>query len=293
MRIGYPCINNSIGCTANNTFRIKSYSHERLIETVDKNLDALMMILQFNVENNLLFFRIGSSLVPFASHAICDFDWAKHFKQRFDEVGKFIKANNLRISMHPDQFVVINSPNADIVERSVAELRYQCSLLEYMNLGPDAKVQIHVGGMYGDKLASTNRFIESYKLLPDEIKKRLVIENDDRLYSAQDCLNIYEAVGVPIIFDNLHFDCLNNQENMLDAFELTANTWQAKDGIPMIDYSTQELGARLGKHTGTIDEQHFKEFLKITKDFDFDIMLEIKDKEASAFKAHKIMKALR
>lgn len=293
MKIGYPCINNSIDCTANNTFRIKSYSQERLIETVNKNLDALMKILQFNVENNLLFFRIGSSMVPFASHSICNFDWGRHFEQRFNEIGRFIKSHDIRISMHPDQFVVINSPNADIVQRSVAELEYHCKLLECMRLDSDAKVQIHVGGIYGDKLASTSRFIESYKLLHDDVKKRLVIENDDRLYSTRDCLNIFEATGIPIIFDNLHFDCLNNQENMLDAFKLTASTWQAKDGKSMIDYSTQEFGARLGKHTSSIDEQHFKEFLKITKEFDFDVMLEIKDKEASALKAHKIMKALR
>lgn len=290
MKIGYPCINNSIGCTANNTFRIKSYSQERLIATINKNLDALEKILQFNLENDLLFFRIGSSLIPFASHPICDLDWGKYFEKRLDGIGKFTKTNNIRISMHPDQFVVINSPNIEIVERSIAELEYQCKILECMGLEGDTKVQIHVGGVYGDKLASTLRFIENYKLLPASVKKRLVIENDDRLYSTQDCLSIFEATGVPVIFDNLHFDCLNNQENMLEAFKLTAGTWQAKDGIPMIDYSTQEFGARLGKHINSIDGQHFAQFLTRTKDFDFDIMLEIKDKELSALKAYRIMK---
>jgi UV DNA damage endonuclease len=292
MKIGYPCINNSISGTSNGTFRLKSYSQDRLIEVVEKNLEALMAILQFNIEHDLLFFRIGSSIIPFASHPVCDLNWSKHFERKLKNLGDFIKKHNIRISMHPDQFVVINSLSADIVQRSVAELEYQCKFLDSLGLESDAKLQIHVGGMYGDKQASMIRFVENYKLLSENLRKRLVIENDDRLYSVQDCLYIHEATGIPIIFDNLHFDCLNNQENMLDAFKLTASTWKKNDGIPMIDYSTQEPDARVGNHTKTINEQHFEEFLKLTKDFDFDIMLEIKDKELSALKAHKVMKSL-
>jgi UV DNA damage endonuclease len=293
MKIGYPCINNSIGGTANSTFRLKSYSKERLIETIEKNLEALMRTLQFNIENNLLFFRIGSGIIPFASHPICDLDWNGHFAGKLKIVGEFIKKHNIRISMHPDQFVVINSPNPEIVARSVAELEYHCRLLSAMGLKSDAKVQIHVGGVYGDKSASVHRFIENYKSLSSDVKDRLVIENDDRLYSVQDCIVIHKATNIPIIFDNLHFDCLNNQEEMLEAFQVTFNTWQARDGVPMIDYSTQEFGARLGKHTSNIHEEHFAEFLKLTRNFDFDIMLEIKDKELSALKAHKIMTNLK
>lgn len=288
MKIGYPCINNSI----DGTFRLKSYSQKRLIEVVEKNLEALMAILQFNIEHDLLFFRIGSSIIPFASHPVCDLDWSKHFARKLTNIGDFIKKHNIRISMHPDQFVVINSLSADIVQRSVAELEYQCKFLNSLGLEADAKLQIHVGGMYGDKQASIARFIENYKSLSENLKKRLVIENDDRLYSVQDCLYIHEATNIPIIFDNLHFDCLNNHENMLDAFKLTASTWKENDGVPMIDYSTQEPDARVGNHTKTIDEQHFANFLKLTKDFDFDIMLEIKDKELSALKAREMMKSL-
>lgn len=90
MKIGYPCINRSIGCTPNRTFRLASYSEERLIETVQLNLDCLKKTLEFNVENNLLFFRIGSPLIPFASHPVCKFDWQKHFEEQFNEIGNYL-----------------------------------------------------------------------------------------------------------------------------------------------------------------------------------------------------------
>jgi len=148
VKIGYPCINTRIGCTANSTFRLKNYSKENLIEKVTNNLNCLRKILEFNAKNNLLFFRISSDLVPFASHPVCRFDWVKHFKREFKEIGDYIKKNNIRISMHPDQFVLINAKDKDIVKRSIKELDYHCSVLDAMGLDGSAKVQIHVGGVY-------------------------------------------------------------------------------------------------------------------------------------------------
>ena len=290
MRIGYPCINRGIGCSTNSTFRLASYSEERLVEKVGNNLDCLFKILQYNVQNDFYFFRISSDLVPFASHPVCTFDWAGHFRRQFRKVGEFIREHNIRISMHPDQFVVINALKDDVVERSLSELVYHLTVLDKMGLDSTAKIQIHLGGVYGDKQSAIDRFIGSYNSLSESLKSRLVIENDDRSYSLEDCLSVHQKIGIPIIFDVFHHQCLNNGETLRQGLEQSGNTWKESDGIPMVDFSSQQRGQRPGSHAKTLNPAMFKKFLQETRGLDFDLMLEIKDKETSALKALKILK---
>ncbi|MFC1787471.1 UV DNA damage repair endonuclease UvsE [Halobacteriota archaeon] len=290
MKLGYPCINSNIGCTANSTFRLKSYSEVKLIEKIKNNLGCLKRILDYNVKNNLLFFRIGSGLIPFGSHPLCKYNWSKHFQKEFKEVGNYINKNDIRISMHPDQFVLINAKDKSIVKRSIEELDYHCRVLDAMDLESTAKVQIHIGGVYGDKEKSTERFIENYNGLKQKIRKRLAIENDDKSYSLKDCLAINEKAEIPIIFDTLHHQCLNNGEGIRNAILSAEKTWKKMDGKLMVDYSNQKTGAKKGTHKEKIDMLSFKKFINETEGIDFDIMLEIKDKEKSALKAIKLIK---
>jgi UV DNA damage endonuclease len=289
MKIGYPCINNSIDCTANSTFRLRNYSEGNLKEKIKNNLSCLNKILEYNLKHNLLFFRISSDLIPFASHPICTFNWQNEYKNELKKIGEFIKKNNIRISMHPDQFVLINALNQAIVEKSIKELEYHCNVLDSMGLDSSAKIQIHVGGVYGDKKSAIERFITNYLTLPDMVKKRLTIENDERLYSLKDCLYINSKIGIPIIFDSFHHECFNNGEDIRKAIMLAKNTWKKKDGILMLDYSSQKSNSRIGSHTESINLKLFQKFILDTKGLDFDIMLEIKDKEKSALKAVKVI----
>jgi UV DNA damage endonuclease len=114
MRIGYPCINNSIGCKADSRFRLASYSEKRIQDVVKNNLRCLQNILRYNLKHDLLFFRISSDLVPFASHPICKFNWMKVFRGEFESIGNFIKNNMMRISMHPGQYVLLNAMDEKI-----------------------------------------------------------------------------------------------------------------------------------------------------------------------------------
>jgi UV DNA damage endonuclease len=296
MKIGYPCINNSISRNSPSTFRLASYSEHKLAQTIEGNLIHLNQILKYNVKNNLLFFRISSDLIPFASHPICELNWCKHFQTEFVQIGDFIKKHNIRISMHPDQFVILNSPNSKIVENSINELKYHCRVLDEMDLDATAKVQIHIGGVYGNKVEAINRFTrifnDSSRLIDNAIKKRLVIENDDRLYSLKDCLSINQETSIPIVFDSFHHELLNNEEPIRIALEKAMSTWKmSRDGFPIVDYSSQnsvkgkENKRRKGKHAERIDLILFKKFLEETQNLDFDIMLELKDKEKSALKA--------
>lgn len=290
MKIGYPCINEALDCSSSRTFRLASYSEERLIATVEQNLACLRRILEYNVQHGLLFFRLTSGLVPFASHEVNQYNWQEHFKMTFRRLGSYIKNNNMRISMHPDQFVVLNSPNKQTVRNSIAELVYQGSILDLMELDTTAKLQIHGGGAYGDKPAAIQRFAEVYHTqLPEAVKARLCVENDDRTYTLQDCLQLHELTGMPVIFDNLHHECVNNGEPMREAVEMVATTWQPdKDGILMMDYSSQAPNERRGKHVQSIEEQLFHDFLAETEGLDMDLMLEIKDKQESALKARDL-----
>lgn len=291
MRIGYPCINRSIGCSASSSFRLASYSEEKLIDTVQSNLKCLSAILHYNASHHLYFFRISSDTVPFASHPVNTFHWWEYFKNELQEIGAFIKDSGMRISMHPDQFIVINSPDEKVVERSIKELQYHCRFLDAMGLDSSAKIQLHIGGVYKDKERAMERFIASYHRLSKSIKKRLVIENDEKLYSLHDCLRIYDEIKIPVLFDTLH-NHLNNRESIREAIAMAGKTWSEVDGIPMVDYSTQKDSARMGAHAEHIDIDDFKQFIADTEGLDFDIMLEIKDKEKSALKAHAALREL-
>ena len=169
MRIGYPCINRSIGCTASRTFRLASYTEVRMRDTVNGNLACLEKILDYNAMHGMLFFRITSDLVPFASHPVCTFPWQDEFAETFEKTGDVIRRRGFRISMHPDQFVLLNAQDKGILRRSIADLAYQVQVLDLMGLDSSAKVQVHPGGVYGDKPAAIDRFAKEYDRLDPAI----------------------------------------------------------------------------------------------------------------------------
>ncbi len=285
MKIGYPCINRTITCRGNKTFRLKSYSESRLIVTVGDNLDCLLAILRFNLINGIFFFRISSDIVPFASHPVCTFNWQKYFAHKLSAAGRFAMDNGMRISMHPDQFTIINSIDSEIFLRSRRELEYHAQLLDLMGLDNTARIQVHVGGVYGDKRGAMERFAERFTELDERVRRRLVVENDDRSFNVKDCLLLHQKTGIPVLFDVFH-DSLNPSGlSLSEILPEVAGTWKQSDGLPMFDYSSQKRGARAGQHAEHIDIGEFLAFIGASKGFDFDIMLEIKDKEKSTLKA--------
>jgi len=157
-----------------------------------------------------------------------------------------------------------------------------------MGLDTSAKIQIHVGGVYGDKDGSTRRFIERYRSLDEAIRRRIIIENDDRSYTVDDCMRIHIETGVPILFDVFHNELNNSGAPNTDSLADITKTWRNNDGLPMVDYSSHRIGGTKGSHVESIDTSHFERFLIATQPYDFDIMLEIKDKETSALKAVEI-----
>jgi UV DNA damage endonuclease len=284
MRIGYPCSNRSLDVSAARTFRLASYTPERLIETVDANLAALRTILDWNVEHGILFFRISSTTVPFASHPVMTVEWQRIFEPVLGEIGALIRKHDMRINMHPGQYTLLNALKPEVVNVSIAELTYHAELLDLLGLDHTHKIQIHTGGVYGDKDAAIDRFAETYAVLPERIRRRLVIENDERQFSLGDNLRIHERTGIPLLFDTFHHSIFNAGETLSEALELVIPTWEGH-GRAMIDYSSQDPAKQLGAHTAGIDLEDFGEVLPDLLPHQPDLMLEIKDKEASALRA--------
>jgi len=289
MKVGYACQNISLSANTNNTFRLASYSESKIKNTIKKNFEELYEILDYNIKNNILFFRIGSSFVPFASHTICKFDWAGHFADDFEKAGKIIKKNKIRISMHPGQFILLNSKRHEVIESSIRELEYHAKLLDLMKLDNTAKIQIHVGFPQGDKEQATLDFVNNFQKLSDSVKKRLVIENDEHYFGVNDCMEISKELEVPIVFDTFHYSILNDGESLVDTFDHISKTWKSKDGVPMLDYSSQQPKGRLGKHCLQMDIKDFQETISNLSGREFDLMLEIKNKEKSAIKALELI----
>jgi UV DNA damage endonuclease len=292
VKIGYACINLSLECRSSRTFRLKSYSAEKMERTVSENLSCLLEQLRFNLEHGIHYFRISSDLVPFASHPVCDYPWQRAFKGEFEQVGGFIREHAMRVTMHPDQFILINSPHEDITARSVAELVYHAEVFDLMGLDGTHKIQIHVGGVYGDRAASMKRFATRFRRLPARVKRRLVVENDERSYGLADCLSVHAATGVPVVFDTLHHAANNRAEDVREALMAAGSTWEEKDGLPMVDYSSQKAGGRPGAHAHALDAGDFRSFLEAARGLDLDVMLEVKNKERSALEALSILRSL-
>lgn len=293
MRIGYPCKNLGLGEAGNaKTFRLASYSDDRLRQTVAHNLLNVLTMLAFNEAHNLKHFRLSSDLVPFASHPVCTLDWVGEFEATFAEIGGFARAHGMRLSAHPGQFVLLNSPSESVVEASVAELAYHADMMEAMGAGDDAKLQIHVGGVYGDRPTALDRFCERWERLPEPIRRRLAIENDERQFGLADCLELHRRTGVPVIFDTFHHSILNAGEPVGEAMRMAAATWSEADGPLMVDYSSQDPTKQTGAHCVSVDPDDLRAMLEATRDVDYDLMLEIKDKEASALIALEVARAI-
>ncbi|MCX8154275.1 MAG: UV DNA damage repair endonuclease UvsE [Candidatus Micrarchaeota archaeon] len=272
MNIGYPCVNYTIKRSTNNTFRLSSYSHNKVRETIQKNIDHFWDILRFNLDNDIYFFRLGSQFIPFASHDVFDFNWQHEFRDQLSELGRFIREQKIFITMHPGQYVVLNSPNEDVVRRSIKELDWHAELLDIMNI--DGWIQIHIGGIFGDKQSAIQRFIENYRRLPARVRRRLALENDDRLYNFSDVKQISERLNTKIIFDIYHHK-LNPSEHSLEEILSYLKS-------PVIDYSS---GDKYGRHHDTIHLDDFLEFYTVSEPYQPKIMFEIKDKEKSVLKA--------
>lgn len=225
-----------------------------------ENAAALNDAVKYCAENGIGAFRINSQILPLKTHPevgynIHDLPDGDEITDRFKAGGRLRKKLGLRLSFHPDQFVILNSPRADVVESSVKELAYQAEVSEWV--GADV-LNIHGGGAYGDKTAALERLTAAVKKLPKAIRSLLTFENDDRTFTPADLLPVCRATGVPLVYDAHHHRCLPDGLTEKKATDAALSTWGRE---PLFHISSPKNGWDSGDdpkpHADFIDPDDF------------------------------------
>lgn len=192
------------------------------------NAESLRIALQFCAENGIGCFRILSQILPLKTHPTCGYEMDElpdgdEIVGRFKACGQFAKKHRLRTCFHPDQFVVLNSPSPDVVKSSIRELEYQAEVAEWV--GADV-VNIHGGGAYGNKRQALGEFQRNLGRLSSSARKRLTVENDDKIFTPTDLFPICKAAGIPLVYDVHHHRCNPDGLSIEQATKKTMATWE-------------------------------------------------------------------
>ncbi len=286
MRIGYPCIALGLPETEMKNCTLKNANEERLLSLIGHNLNSLDKMIDYNTQQGIRLFRISSDLIPFGSSLAKSLPWQDIYAEILTSIGCKIKKAGMRVSMHPGQYTVLNSLDDSVAERAIEDLDYHAKVLDCLGLGPEHKIILHLGGVYGNKEHAIRRFLSRYRGLGYDVKRRLVLENDDKLFNIRDVLETAGVDGIPVVFDNLH-----NSVNPAEKFNMDvewikqcSQTWTKEDGPQKIHYSQQHSDKRRGAHSNFIAIDEFLEFYQQLYGMELDIMLEVKDKNLSALK---------
>lgn len=278
--LGYAALAISIDAPTSRTCRLQNVSPARLRRLIASNLDGLLRVLEFNVREGIFLYRISSGIVPFASHPINAIPWWDEFSAQLDELADFVKRHGMRVSMHPGQYTVLNSRQAHITAASLREVEWHVKFLDCLQADGSSKVVVHVGGGYGNKRLSLDRFVSVANCLPENVRRRLAVENDERVFTVEDVLDIAGRTHLPVVFDWLHHKTNpGRRANVTELLSECFNTWQSVHGLPKVHFSSQRQGGRAGEHADWINAAEFAAFLRITPRQAFDCMLEAKCKE--------------
>ena len=291
-RLGFVASVLSENLSTSRTCRLRNASDERLRELIVENLTALDRVVSFLERERILLYRISSNLIPFASHRVNTSAWWEEYADTLTRIGDRLRTLGIRVSTHPGQYTVLNSPQQSIVSAAVSELVYQARLLDALGTDTSCKIVVHVGGVYAaSEHVAMDRFIATARTLPDAVRRRLVVENDDRLFDADQALEVGRAAGVPVVFDWLHHQAHACRRALPDVLSEIFATWTTADGPPKIHLSSQAPGAPVGAHAAFIEVQDVVAFLEIAPPVPFDCMLEAKEKDRALLRLRNELKA--
>ena len=294
IRLGYVAISKTLdGITSSSTITVTNFNKNKDYDKLDKviisNLEALIIILKYNIANNIYFYRISSNLIPLATLKEISFNYIDKYKYYYPKISNLINDNNLRVDMHPGQFCILNSVKKEVVNSSIDILEYHYKLMSAMNI--DKKILIlHIGGNTFGKDKSISRFINNFKKLPKYLQDCIAIENDDKIFNIEDCLKISNIINVPVVLDYHHHLCNNDGGNIEKYLSSIFATWKGIN--PKIHFSSPKNKKEYRSHNDYIDSTKFIEFIDILKKYDYniDIMIEAKAKDEAMFKLIRELK---
>ena len=258
---------------------------ENMLGVCRHNLRALETMLRYCAEAHIPLMRISSDIIPLASHPENNFDWQRQLQAELASVRATLAQTGIRVSMHPGQYTVLNSPRRYVVERAVDDLTFHAGFLDALGADGSARIVLHLGGGYGDRASARERLTDNLLALPPQVLARISLENDERVFTIEDALTICGKCGLPAIFDVFHHS-LNAPAHGTQSYWLdrAVERWCPQHGRPKLHYSQQLAGGKAGMHSRFIAMDAFLEFHRSLEGRDLDVMLEVKDKNLSAVK---------
>ena len=300
MELGYACINSTLqntrGITTNRGMRQKTFNEKGLdyvSELALQNVKDLVTIIKWNEEKDIKLFRMSSDLFPWMTfYDFTDLPDYTKIINLLKGAGILAEKYGQRLTFHPSHFNALGSPNPIVVEKAIKELNKHGDIMDIMGLSTTVynKINIHVGGAYGDKQATLKRWIDSYYLLNDSTQKRLTIENDDKanMYSVKELYKgISEQCGVPIVFDYYHHKFCTGGLTEQEALNLAISTWP-KGITPCCHYSESRRDEHLDE---SIRAQAHSDLIKGTicrYGNEVDVVIEAKHKELAVLNYYKL-----
>lgn len=294
--LGLPKVTSSSNVTYTNYKKMHSEENRiaKLKQVTSSNILALKNILEYNIKNDIHFYRITSALVPLATHPEVKWDYRKFYATDFRIIGDFIKRNNIRVDTHPDQFNVINSINERVVENTKDNLMFHVNLFKDLDY-PLGKMVLHIGSGAGGKEASLERFKVNFEKYSNKITSKIILENDDKIFNAKETLELCKDLSVPMVLDVHHHICNNEGEDIKDLLGEIFETWSKEKLPPKLHFSSPKDTPTDRRHSDYIDGKQFVDFIEICRGFDtdIDIMIEAKMKDLALYELVKSIKYLR
>ena len=250
-----------------------------------QNVRDLIEVIKWNEKNGIKLYRMSSDMFPWSSeYNFNDLPDVAKIKNLMSGLGNLVKQYGHRLSFHPGPFNVLASPNPNVVRKTISELNKHSEIMDMLDLpvSPFSKINIHVGGAYGNKQEALKRWVDNFHLLGENTKKRLTVENDDKpnMFTAQDLLYIHENTKIPIVFDYHHHNCHNDGMSTEDALKLAVATWP-KNITPVVHISEPRDDKNFRAHHDYIQNK------VEVYGYDLDMMFESKAKELSVLEYRK------